>query len=88
MPGNSNFIPLDAPRQTIMKVVLGTATFMNYKQAKNGAKRLLSKAESEFEAAKEESTEAACAEKETSAQKDIALVVEVCIHALRIFGYP
>ena len=60
-----------------MKVVLGTASFMNYKQAKHGAKRLLSKAESEFEAAKEES-----AKKEESKNKEEnALVVKVRIHA-------
>ena len=60
-----------------MKVVLGTASFMNYKQAKNGAKSILSKAKSEFEAAKEES-----AKKEESKNKEEnALVVKVRIHA-------
>ena len=60
-----------------MKIVLGTASVMNYKQAKNGANRLVAKAEGNFEAATDESAKM----KESKNEKENALVVKVRIHA-------
>ena len=68
--------PLRTPRQTISKVVFGASSFMNYVLAVNKAKKLASKAKTNFERAMEESAkkeESPPAKNEESAQEEVRI---------------